>query len=195
MNISRLTIPSAWSRIRHTLRLLGQGWFPSRGVSVRNNLVFRLGVSLVIAYAGYSCAQDPKTTTQKREPTKPGASVCNPSAEPGFLKSWRGQAGIPDHIDRRSLNKGAWILCLASSSDGVGASCHISYEHGNGYSLPNHGAVKAPSAGIIALECKGEAPACCKVQTAGALRLLREKTDPQLRAVSATDAEDKILNR
>lgn len=162
---------------------------------MRNNLIPRVLLILVVGYPAYSYAQDPKTTTQRQEVKKPGESVCNPSAEPGFLKSWRGQVGLPDQTDRRSLNKGAWILCLASSSDGAGASCHISFENGNGYTLPNHGAVKSPSAGIIRLDCKGEAPACCKVQTAGALRLLREKTDPQLRAVSATDAEDKILNK
>lgn len=119
------------------------------------------------------------------------ASACELSPEPGFMKSWNGQTGVPDHIDRRSVNKGAWMLCLAFDAGGLSPACHVSYGKDGRYTLPSHGVMNSPSADIVTLSCKGTSPTCCKLQTAGALRLLRKKTDPKAEVIKPKDAEDK----
>ena len=123
---------------------------------------------------------------------KAGGAPCDTHLpEPGFIKSWAGQPGVPDHADSTPINNGAFMACLAlAAPSSVPPACYVSYQNGGQYTLPSHSAMRSPKPDVITLSCNGKSPTCCKLQIGPALSALK-KTDPDIKLISPAKASDK----
>jgi hypothetical protein len=92
--------------------------------------------------------------------------VCPLQQQEGFMNSWSGQTGTPDHSETRSVAKGTWFACLAFAGTikPVAPACKLSFDAGDVLDIPFRGTATAKQSGNATLTCVGKKPTCCKVQ-------------------------------
>jgi len=115
---------------------------------------------LFCVLCGYS--DSAQTTTNSKTHNVP---ACTTQQEPGFMTSWSGQPGHPDHSESRSVDKGDLFACHAyAGSSSVPSACFLSYENDGHYTLPHQNGMRSPSSDIMTLTCNGQSPTCCRLQ-------------------------------
>lgn len=126
----------------------------------------------------------------KQAKSEKKAQLCRLAQEPGFMNSWFGQPGTPDHSESRPIKAGNWLGCWAEAAQGssVSPACFLTYQNGGSYTLPSRTAMNSPTSDVVTLICNGQAPTCCKVQIAGGLAELKKKT-PDIKVLEAKDAQ------
>ena|ERR1700730_10972100 len=92
--------------------------------------------------------------------------VCDTlQPEPGYMKSWAGQPGFPDHSDSRAFRKGDFMGCAAFAALGspVPPGCFLSYQNDGSYTLRMREAMNSPTSDVVTLTCNGQSPTCCAI--------------------------------
>lgn len=92
--------------------------------------------------------------------------LCPLHQQEGFMNSWAGQQGAPDHMETRPIAKGTWFACLAfaATTKPKAPACRLRFDSGDVIDIAFRRTAIAKHDGNTTLSCVGQTPTCCKVQ-------------------------------
>src|SRR5882724_8788612 len=87
-----------------------------------------------------------------------GRGQCSPRDQGAFMASWSGQPGKNDRSDKKPVNQGTRLLCIAyaAGKSVVPPACHLSYGNNVVYTLSSHQEMSVQKDGLVTLTCNGQ---------------------------------------